>query len=68
MKQATLRLDLTTKRARKREFLEEMNRVVSCAMLVGLVRPRAPEGKRGTTIFCCRGDAADPLHAAVHFG
>jgi IS5 family transposase len=31
---------------RKREFLDEMNRVVPWAKLVGLITPHAPEGKR----------------------
>ena len=40
-------LDLTTKRTRKREFLDEMNRVIPWGKLVGLVTRHAPEGKRG---------------------
>lgn len=51
MKQSNLGLDLTTKRTRKREFLDEMNRVVPWAELVGLVTPHAPEGKRGRLPF-----------------
>ena len=51
MKQANLGLDLTTKRTRKREFLDEMNRVVPWAELVALVAPHAPEGKRGRPPF-----------------
>jgi hypothetical protein len=47
MRQANLGLDLTTKRTRKREFLDEMNRVVPWSELVALVLPHAPEGKRG---------------------
>ena len=39
MKQANLGLDLTTKRTRKREFLDEMNRVVPWGELVALVSP-----------------------------
>ena len=37
MKQADLGLNLTTKRTRKREFLDEMNRVVPWSALVKLV-------------------------------
>lgn len=51
MKQADLGLNLTTKRTRKREFLDEMNRVVPWAALVKLVTPHAPEGKRGRPPF-----------------
>jgi len=51
MKQANLGLDLTTKRTRKREFLDEMNRVVPWSELVALVLPHAPEGKRGRPPF-----------------
>ena len=51
MKQADLGLNLTTKRTRKREFLDEMNRVVPWAALVELVAPYAPQGKRGRPPF-----------------
>ncbi|WP_158940758.1 IS5 family transposase [Burkholderia sp. S171] len=51
MRQANLGLDLTTKRTRKREFLDEMNRVVPWSELVALVLPHAPEGKRGRPPF-----------------
>ncbi len=51
MKQADLGLNLTTKRTRKREFLDEMNLVVPWADLVGLVAPFAPEGKKGRPPF-----------------
>ena len=51
MKQADLGLNLTTKRTRKREFLDEMNRVVPWASLVELVTPYAPEGKKGRPPF-----------------
>ena len=44
MKQADLGLNLSTKRTRKREFLDEMNRVVPWASLVELVTPYAPVG------------------------
>ena len=51
MKQADLGLNLGTKRTRKREFLDEMNRVVPWAELVALVSPFAPEGKKGRPPF-----------------
>jgi transposase, IS5 family len=51
MKQADLGLNLTAKRTRKREFLDEMNRVVPWADLVGLITPFAPEGRRGRPPF-----------------
>jgi IS5 family transposase len=46
MRRANLGLDLTTKRTRKREFLDEMNRVVPWSEPVALVSVHAPEGKR----------------------
>ena len=51
MKQSDLGLNLTTKRTRKREFLDEMERVVPWADLVALIAPYAPEGKRGRPPF-----------------
>ena len=51
MKQTDLGLNLTTKRTRKREFLDEMNRVVPWADLVALVAPFAPEGRKGRPPF-----------------
>ena len=51
MKQSDLGLNLTAKRTRKREFLDEMNRVVPWAELVALIAPFAPEGKRGHPPF-----------------
>jgi IS5 family transposase len=51
MKQTDLGLNLTTKRTRKREFLDEMNRVVPWADLVTLVAPFAPEGRKGRPPF-----------------
>ena len=51
MKQSDLGLNLTTKRTRKREFLDEMSRVVPWAELVALVAPYAPEGKKGRPPF-----------------
>ena len=51
MKQADLGLNLTTKRTRKREFLDEMDRVVPWSALVELVAPHAPLGKKGRPPF-----------------
>jgi IS5 family transposase len=51
MKQTDLGLNQTTKRTRKREFLDEMNRVVPWADLVTLVAAFAPEGRRGRPPF-----------------
>ena len=51
MKQSDLGLNLTAKRTRKREFLDEMNRVVPWAELVALIALIAPEGKRGRPPF-----------------
>lgn len=51
MKQTGLNLNLTAKRTRKREFLDEMNRVVPWADLVSLIAGYAPEGRRGRPPF-----------------
>jgi IS5 family transposase len=51
MKQLGLGLNLSTKRTRKREFLEEMERVVPWEALVQLVRPHAPKAKTGRPAF-----------------
>ena len=42
---------MKAKRTRKREFLEQMDRVVPWAALVALVSPYAPEGRRGRPPF-----------------
>jgi IS5 family transposase len=47
MRQIDLGLNLTTKRTRKREFLDKMDRVVPWQALVDLITPHAPDGKRG---------------------
>ncbi|MBT2177857.1 MULTISPECIES: IS5 family transposase [Ralstonia] len=44
-------LGQTTKRTRRREFLDEMEKVVPWADLVALVSPFLPEGKRGRPPF-----------------
>jgi IS5 family transposase len=51
MKRIHLGLSLMTKRTRKREFLDEMSRVVPWADLVATVAPFAPEGRRGRSPF-----------------
>jgi transposase, IS5 family len=51
MKQATLGLHLSVKKTRKREFLEEMNKVVPWAELLALITPYCPEGRTGRPPF-----------------
>ena len=51
MKQAALDLSLSVKKTRKREFLEQMDKVVPWASLVELVAPYYPEGKKGRPPF-----------------
>ena len=51
MKQVDLGLHLSTKRTRKREFLDEMERVVSWGDLVALIAGYTLEGKRGRPPF-----------------
>ena len=51
MKLHSLGLGMTAKRTRRREFLDEMEKVVSWADLVALVSPYLPEGKRGRPPF-----------------
>ncbi|MBQ0930622.1 IS5 family transposase [Ideonella sp. 4Y16] len=51
MKQHSLGPGVTAKRTRRREFLEEMEKVVPWAELVALVSPYLPEGKRGRPPF-----------------
>lgn len=51
MKQHSLGLGQTSKRTRRREFLEEMDRVVPWSDVVALVAPYMPEGKRGRPPF-----------------
>jgi len=45
MKQISLGLNLSTKKTRKREFLEEMERVVPWKVLVQIVEPYWPKSK-----------------------
>ena len=51
MTQAALDLNLSLKRTRKREFLEQMERVVPWAALVALIAPYYPEGRTGRPPF-----------------
>jgi IS5 family transposase len=51
MNQLALGLNLTTKKTRKREFLEEMDRVVPWAALVQIVEPHSPRAKTGRPPF-----------------
>src|SRR5574343_562054 len=51
MKQSRLGLGTSTKRTRRREFLDEMDRVVPWSDLVALIAPYMPEGRRGRPPF-----------------
>ena len=51
MKQLGLGLNLSTKKTRKREFLEEMERVVPWGALVQIVEPHCPRAKTGRPPF-----------------
>jgi transposase, IS5 family len=51
MTQLGLGLDLSTKRTRKREFLDEMRRVVPWSRLIALIEPYYPAGKTGRPPF-----------------
>ncbi len=44
---ADLGLNLSTKKTRKREFLEQMQQLVSWKDLVALIALYAPEGRKG---------------------
>jgi len=51
MKQVSLGLNLSTKKTRKREFLEQMNKVVPWDVLIGVVEPHWPKSKTGSPPF-----------------
>jgi IS5 family transposase len=51
MKQLGLGLNLSTKKTRKREFLEEMERVVPWGVLMQIVQPYYPKAKTGRPPF-----------------
>ncbi|BBQ03440.1 hypothetical protein BSFA1_85680 (plasmid) [Burkholderia sp. SFA1] len=61
MTQLHLGLALTTKRTRKREFLDEMRRAVPWSRLIELIEPHYPKGKTGRPPF----PVATMLH--IHF-
>ena len=65
MKQHSLGLGMTAKRTRRREFLDEMEKVVPWADLVALVSPYLPEGKRGRPPFSPETMLRISFHAAV---
>ena len=46
MKQSSLDLNLSTKKTRKQQLLDEMELVVPWAALVELIAPYYPEGKK----------------------
>jgi IS5 family transposase len=46
-KQVSLDLSLSVKKTRKREFLEQMDKVVPWQALIDLIAPYCPEGKKG---------------------
>ena len=48
---ATTGYELVTKRTRKREFLDEMERVIPWAALLGLIAPHYPKGRNGRPPF-----------------
>lgn len=51
IKQTALNLNLSVKKTRKREFLEQMEQVVPWAALVELIAPYYPEGGTGRPPF-----------------
>ncbi|CAH2801469.1 MAG: Mobile element protein [uncultured Paraburkholderia sp.] len=51
MAQLDLGLNLSTKRTHKREFLDEMQRVVPWLKLIGLIEPHYPKDKTGRPPF-----------------
>jgi len=51
MKQLGLGLNLSTKKTRKREFLDEMERVVPWKVLVEIIEPHWPKSKTGRPPF-----------------
>jgi IS5 family transposase len=61
MTQLDLGLNLSTRRTRKREFLDEMRRVVPWLKLISLIEPHYPKGKTGRPPF----PVATMLH--IHF-
>jgi len=66
MKQLGLGLNLSTKKTRKREFLEEMERVVPWTALLHIIEPHCPRAKTGRPPFAVEQCKAhfrfEPLH------
>ena len=58
---ATTGFELVIKKTRKREFLDEMNRVMPWSQLIALIEPHAPTGKTGRPPF------AVPTMLRIHF-
>ena len=65
MKQAALDLKLSVKKTRKREFLEQMERVVPWAALVAPITPYHPEGRIGRPPFALETMAANAFPAEM---
>jgi IS5 family transposase len=61
MKQTSLGLGSSTRRTRKRQFLEEMELAVPWSALLALIEPHMPKGERGRPPF-----PAEPL-LRIHF-
>jgi transposase, IS5 family len=51
MEQTTLNLQLSVRKTRKREFLDQMDKVVPWGDLVSLIEPYYPQGRRGRPPF-----------------
>ena len=51
MKQASLALDLSQRRTRKRVLLDEMEQIVPWAQLLALIEPHAPVAPTGRPLF-----------------
>ena len=64
MQQTTLDLDLHLKKARMREFLEQINEMVPWAALVERIAPNYPEGRTGQATVFFGNDAAGLLHVS----
>lgn len=65
MKQAALEFNLSLKRTRKSEFIEQMERVVPLAALVTLIAPYYPEGRTGRPPFALETMLRTHFFAAV---
>ena len=69
MQQFDLGLNLSTKKTRKREFLEQMQQVVPWQELVDLIASYAPEGRKGRPPFPVERpftqNSVHPLHSVV---